>query len=628
MLTWATDQGTLSSADGLKSFALNRTERRPESSDGVLRTFHPAPNQWWQVVRDEGHVLPVFAFRGRILVGPNLSTTGVCPTCLMLRLAQAFPQPDILEPVFFQLPLVEGEARQQLLDALDQAASAEHRVLDEPAGLMLSAELGAFASSEQAVEWQEHRVLPPPGDHPWHHLQPRWRRLLPAVPDYELRAATPDGACEVVDRLVGPLVETRPADLSDDGPADLVGTVAVAGFLGRLTSWAPDVTGSGLYYDQDSSAAAALGEAVERYCGNYPDPRKIIRSTQKEISSARHARVLGPSCFGGWSESEPFPGYGFRRSQPDLKEDWVRMTSPATNHEVFAPAEAVLLNYTRSSGQSARFPVVLAGIAAGRNLRHAASSAYLELLERDASMAWWHGASEARRLLGVPDEVDGRRALDAHAFELEHFVLPTANRGAACVASVLRDLKRDILVMGFACRTDLASAIQKAVAECWQLQKLSTLLNNDSSAFWGHVRSGKLPLPTIAFRHDRSYRLEFADRYDKMDQLAYNLQFYLDPEAQTPVLEFLANQPTQAWDEAVSNVRFGADDGWDLLVQSTTAAVADLTTPDMRACGYTVARVIDPQLVGNYATAFTPWWHPRLAAVPIAQRRSWPLPHA
>lgn len=620
MLTWTTSDGLLRADVAAGRLHLEPHHARDSEIPERVLTTYPAPRQWWGTVARAGSALPGFVFRGRIFIGPRLTPDQVCPTCAFIRLAAAFPHPELLDTVFFEAPVLNGE------DARlpDRVATAwQEHAAD------VSAEPGQLLSLPVSGDGPvlRHGVQPPPGPHPWHHLKPRWQSFL-CVPD-ELRdevapsRVRPVG--DVVDRWVGPILDVRPAQTSQEAPATMSGQVAVAGFLGELTTWQPDVTGSGLYFTPERARLAAAGEVAERYSGNYPNPSKILSTSARTLRSERHARVLTGRDFGGWTADPVFPGGRFRPVDDDAVEDFVRMVSPATNQEVWAPAEAVILNYTRHSRRAPQMPVVLAGIAAGTSLRTACSAAYLELLERDASMVWWHGQEPGSRIVDLPADLPGLPPRGS-GICASSYLLPSGTP-AVCTVSLLEDRTRGLMVAGFACRIDAAESISKSLAEAWQLHHLSQSLADRDSALWGHIDSGRLPLPVVPHREDRTYAVAFDEGSQPMDQLAYNLQYYLDPEAQERARPRFSECADLPWSQLQKRTRPDLD-GWDLLCQSTTAAIADLSTDDFDSHGLRVARVVDTSLVGNYATDFTPWWHPRLASVPDGRRFTRPLPHA
>lgn len=600
----------------------------------VVASAAPDLRAWWRAGVGDRVVVPVFFHRGHLFVGPRLDrVSGLCPTCLALRLGQAAPHPDVYRAV------LEGEA------CSSEGAGA--RLLEgflEAAVVRLDRQIRAAARSpgtcltllaESGGAWQRRTVVAPPGRHPDHDCQPWVTALIPRRPAWACGPARRRLPTPPLDPLVGPLLRTAAVPVGDDAPAQLAAFVTAAGFLGRMTRWQSDVTGSGVGFDADAARRASIGEAVERYCGNFVPTGRIRLASETELSSAG-APFVGHAAFGA---NQPHPGPAaawFRTHRPDDAEYWLAGTplgepeAPAT----LLPAEAVVLNFTRYSRRGALFPVVLAGIAAGTSPASAALAATLELVERDATMVWWYGGRPAVRVTDLPADLAGRLGRGGAGggdVDLWFLRLP-AVVGVCVVAACLHDRRHDILVTGYAARGDAASAVAKAAAEAWQLRHLSRLLLDADGPLWPEITSGRLPLPVVDHRPDRSYADAFRADGADLHQLAFHLQYFLDPRTHPAALGRL--QP----ESAVPFCDLAVGDAAPLDLAAVAAACravsvplwsVDLTTPDMAACGYSVQRVVAPGLAGNTPAAFVPFWHPRLAPVPgggpLFQE---PMPHA
>ena len=187
----------------------------------------------------------------------------------------------------------------------------------------------------------------------------------------------------------------------------------------------------------------------------------------------------------------------------------------------------------------------------------------------------------------------------------------------------LHDQEDDILVVGFAASTDLSRALQKAAAEAWQLRRLSLLLLDRGSALWEEIDAGRLPLPTTPFRADRTYAQTFQPDFTDMHQLSLSCQYYLDPSIHPYALGRLSGKPI-SYEQAQSLLSLEPVSAIERFLpwirqHGQHLYSVDVTTPDMRACGFQVVRVLCPSLVGNTAAAFVPLAHPRLLQVAAQQ---------
>jgi ribosomal protein S12 methylthiotransferase accessory factor len=439
-----------------------------------------------------------------------------------------------------------------------------------------------------------------------------------------------------LDHLVGPLLRTAAVPIGDDAPGGLAAFVTAAGFLGRMTRWQSDVTGSGVGFDAAAARGASIGEAVERYCGNFVPTDRLRLASESDLIERGEA-IVDHGAFGA-NRAHPGPAAAwFRPHDPTQPEYWLAGRAPGHPGAAttLLPAEAVVLNFTRSSRRQALFPVVLAGIAAGTSPASAALAATLELVERDATMVWWYGGRPAERITDLPERlaarVAGAGSGGGRDVDLWFLRLPAAVP-VTVVAACLHDRRHDILVTGFAARAEPATAVAKAAAEAWQLRHLSRLLLDAGGPLWPEISSGRLPLPVVAHRPDRSYADAFRPDRADLHQLAFHLQYFLDPRTHPAALVRL--RPGNAVRFADLTGVPGPACGLAGVVAACREAsiplwAVDLTTADMAACGYSVQRVVAPSLVGNTPAAFVPSWHPRLAPVagggPLTRE---PMPHA
>lgn len=460
-------------------------------------------------------------------------------------------------------------------------------------------------------EFTSHTVQPVPGVHDGEQLAeqlPSWIKVFPghdAVPSLTV----PDFSA---DPLFGPIVDVRNGRRQEGSPDRLVSKVSIAGFLGRILPWSADVSGSG--YDEDPKVAemSAVGESVERYCGNYIPLERLKYCSYEELLQAG-CDVFSPVYFG----ANAFKGMGLRDFRDNEAEYWVEAFDLIDGHlvqPVYVPAEVAYLNLTRVSRARSQVPVMLAGIAAGSHLLQAARNAFDELVERDASMRWWYGGLPAKAI--EPSLAVGRALASLpRGWELTLGELDVdISTGTRIVVAVLDDRINDRIQIGFGARSSVNKASEKALAEAWQLMNLLDNLDNPESDLWELIRSGVLPMPVVPYRPDRSYsRIDNAG----MTQLGLHLQYYLDPDATNRARIRLASILKGGQPEVRA-------DGQKLVPQ---VKFADLTTPDFRAKGFSVVRAISPDLVGNYQAAYLPYWHSRMAGL-ASEASDIPMPHA
>jgi ribosomal protein S12 methylthiotransferase accessory factor len=599
-----------------------------------------SPRLWWQqlVAYSEMIIIPVFFHRGRLVLGPAFEESGpTCPTCASLRLGQGFPHPQVLKALLYGPITCAPDVSLEPIWSLLGQESLTHFALTHCDRLREGEMASLDISGERAsVSW--HRILPPPGNHPHHEVEEEVAHLF-GIPECAW-SSTPLTSSALhrspfVDILVGPLLSTTEVLLEIHEPQGLTSSVTVTGLLGKFTRWHPDVSGSGLAFDAEQARWASIGEAVERYSGNYIPRHRLLYASEDELVHLGREFVPLSRLRTFTREQEAATDWPFAQPKRETSIPWIpAQILGLPSSSVLLPAEFVCLNLNRVTKQQSQMPVPLAGIAAHRSQEAAIVAALLELIERDASMLWWHGKRGAKLLTDLPNTLLDQIGKGVPESIQQWFLLLPTDMPAYVVAGCLYDREKAILVVGFAARPTLADALRKSIAEAWQLRRLSLQLLDRKSVLWQAIDAGQLPMPVKPFRTDRSYRKAFRADFADMHQLAYNLQYYLDPETLSPVLARLSGEPYPY--SEVSKAEGTTDDVvaqclLRLEQEGERAYYTDLTTPDMDALGFVVVRVVCPYLVGNTPTAFIPLAHPRIQDVLSRQGGEpylAPLPHA
>jgi ribosomal protein S12 methylthiotransferase accessory factor len=446
----------------------------------------------------------------------------------------------------------------------------------------------------------------------------------------------------IIDASVGILKDIHLIPPIAGEPEALVGYSAFVGNLGWLLRWMPDLVGTGFSFADESARHAAVGEAIERYCGNCPEQEIIVASIDDlNGNGISYYNPLDSPMFTPSQYEHPrFPFHPLTRS--DLIE-WVQGERLVPTRQVtLLPAALVYLNYYRfmKPGKGRRnFPVLLSGIAAGPDENAAKLSALFEILERDATMLWWHGGLAAKEL-----DISGSWRLDrklregtSNATRLRLLMLPT-DHPVFVVASVLINEKEDILVAGFAARAQIESAVLKATAEAFQLRRVALAIRDPESWLWKGGKAGLLRYPVRPFRADQTYRDAFADDWSDMTQLPHNSQYYLDRRTWQPTLERLQPMETTKLEEVQEPdfAYFDTTGVWTALGDHLSAAAmsvytCDVTTTDVAPCGLKVMRVLVPEAMGNNPTAIPMLGNARFQALCTDSESEpflLPLPHS
>lgn len=448
----------------------------------------------------------------------------------------------------------------------------------------------------------------------------------------------------LVDERTGLIHTVRQIEHDPSIPSELNTVQTHVADVRRIYPWTNDhVSGGSAFYDPSAARNAAIGEAVERYCGNWVDGVELTRASFAELRS-KGARAVDPEQLVLFSESQyASPGFPFVPFTRDLQVHWVRGCSLTEGRPAWLPASLVFVNWHMAQYQDEpptnflNYP----GIAAGPNLDAALASAIEEIIERDATMVWWTNrqalpaielTSELAALWkGSPTDL-GQRAWMIHLDN--QFDVPV-------MAGVVENVEQNWFNIGFAARPHPVQAALKAWTEALTLQDGSRDMDDPDGLFrqgieWGDV-DGSLIKP---WRADRayldSYRSDFRDVVDLMCQQ----QVFLDPRAREAVRPWTDARPTRSFDDLPKLPdRSLATYKKTLESQGFEIFYADVTTPDVELTGMKVVRVLVPGLCMNFPAAFPCLGGGRIqnTAVQLGWRETalkeeelnyFPLPHA
>lgn len=334
-------------------------------------------------------------------------------------------------------------------------------------------------------------------------------------------------------------------------------------------------------YDRDEALAAALGEAVERYCGSFlPESRFVLAS----------ARELGPEAVrpGRFSlfapEQYALPGFRFEPFAEDTRVYWTEARTIGSEEKAYLPQQLVYMRYTPEPGLPGEAPIGVgssSGMALGQSRDEARLGGLFELIERDAVMLCWLNMVAPPRLDWSADErlVELHRrhfapsAVSYEVFDLSFWC------GVPTVLAIHRgDGEGSVrYAMGAASGPTIQSAWDKGVRECFQGVTLLKYLYEGT--------------------RDRTFAPDFSDIRTPED----HSRLYLDPgvaeqaaflESSDEVRDVRDVEPL----EGESPAEVIASICSRLESAGTSAYAVDITTPDVAEAGLCAAKVISPEL--------------------------------
>lgn len=421
----------------------------------------------------------------------------------------------------------------------------------------------------------------------------------------------------LTDRRTGLLTDVHRQPRDPRMPAGWVSYSAHVARADRWAPWRPDGFGFGASLgDEDAARAAAIGEAVERYCGN-AIPDGLTRASWHDLVTAGED-ALDPETLALYSTRQyRLPGFPFVPFTRDLTVAWVPGTDLMTGGELWVPASLAYLDfhYGPRAAEPATHSLIYSGIATGIDREHAQRTAVQELIERDACTIWWASGTPARRL-DDGGRVVGRLGAPGAGGPVDVRLLHVPSEfDVPVVAAFLQDTAAGHVAFGSACRADPATAAAKAMAEAFGLLQLTRQLDEPGSGVWRAVTSGEIERHVfLPHRPDRRYRELAGSDYRALADLPSVAQLYLDPRMQGAPLQRLRTGPTVPLD-ALAGAR-PADHVAQLGRHGIRTVGVDLTTKDVAAAGLVVVRVVCAGLVGNAPPAFPLRGGERLYRIP------------
>jgi ribosomal protein S12 methylthiotransferase accessory factor len=227
-------------------------------------------------------------------------------------------------------------------------------------------------------------------------------------------------------------------------------------------------TGVGKGATDREAAAAAIGEALERYCAGQPDLRRVRRFAWNQ----RPGDAITPGECVLYSEAQyARPGFAHRRWREDLEVPWIAARELPGDDEVWVPTSLIYLDYLGNDADVYFCPPTSNGLAAGVDLNSAILAGLCELIERDAFLVTWLNRLPAPEI-HIPESGGVAANFAAHyrrfGIETHLFMLATDIPVYAMMAVLVHRSNRPAVCVGLGCSPDPLMAAQKALFEVSQ----------------------------------------------------------------------------------------------------------------------------------------------------------------
>jgi ribosomal protein S12 methylthiotransferase accessory factor len=433
-------------------------------------------------------------------------------------------------------------------------------------------------------------------------------------------AAAPTPLDRLVDERTGVVTSVRRVPTPLGAPPWLhLYAGAVADVAAHLP-WPADRVSTGMAVgDRARARVSAVGEAIERYCGNFVPAGLRLASFDKLAAGGEEA--VDPRSLALYSPSQyETPGFPFEPFTTGLDVRWARGRWLGSDKPVLVPASLVYVNYHAigNGGEPATHFVNLAGLAAGPDRQAAERAAMEELIERDATMIWWHNGLPARPvdvdhprlapwLCPCPEMGPGwARATGVDGSWRYRVVAIPTTLDVAVVGVLVHDEAMAIVGLGVAARPRPVEAVHKALAEAASLHLYSAGLLDPDGDIWRSARAGVFEGSVLKpWRADRRYCDSYRHDWRDVVDLACHSQVWLDPRM-APALEPVVGDAAPVPLDALPHVRGDVRAGYltRLLDRGLRPCAVDVTTPDVAVTGARVVRVVAPGAYSNPPAAF------------------------
>lgn len=451
--------------------------------------------------------------------------------------------------------------------------------------------------------------------------------------DDVLSGELPDPLKPLVDPRTGIVRALEVADVPDRFPVGFALVHSRLADARRFGDWAVEASGAGYGFEGVAAAAApAVGEAVERYCGNLVPPGLFVGSWHDANRAGLEPVAPEDLCLHAADQYES-PGFPFVPLTRDLRMPWAAGRRLDDGAPAALPA-ALVWGSLPLRGPARDAPpvsgVVQAGLAAGVTCDAAAAGALREVLERDAMVMSWQGRGGLVRLQ-VPPPL-ATLAQGPGGYLQTRFLQFAADLGVPVIGALVRDRTTGYLSLGTGCHPDPVRGAVKALGEALQLQLLLARYGDPASPIGAAGMSATSPLRP--WRADRRYGLSYREDLSDVRDYGCHLQLHLDPQVQ----EAFEADLEGSWrgERDLGDLPCGPgtsrEDLDHLLAvlgdHGMRAVAVDVTTPDVARLGLSAVRVAVPGCYGNSAAGL-----PLLGGGRLTERlagrppRVLPLPH-
>jgi ribosomal protein S12 methylthiotransferase accessory factor len=379
----------------------------------------------------------------------------------------------------------------------------------------------------------------------------------------------------LLDREVGLIhsIEWHPVRYDDP---KFVHCIATLGDISRFTGRACNRVTGGTALTEDAALAKAIGESVERYCGDLYDPTEIqfvpYREVRSRATDPRRFVLFHPDQY----RSSDFP---FAPVTEDSVIGWVKGFSLTRSEPTLVPAAMVYVPYDHHTPAEHFELGPVSGYACGNTLEEAILGGIYEVVERDAFMIFWYNWLPVPTIdLFSAASPEIKQTLDRyHSAPIRLYCANiTTDVGIPAILTVMTSQQRrwPAAVVATAADLDPEQAITHALLE---------LSANHLSVRW-HLEA--------RFRHRPRTLQDIVEPEDHGLLYTYpHMLPYLDPVLRPRGVVRIRDLPSCAAEDLKENIEFCVR---QLAQLDLEVIVVDLTSADVEELGFKVVKVLVP----------------------------------
>src|SRR5215468_6767709 len=285
---------------------------------------------------------------------------------------------------------------------------------------------------------------------------------------------------------------------------------------GEHAEWFPEAArpeagrmASGRGLTREQARASCLGEAAELVSACFRGSERLLSAPWHDVAGrALHPALLllaGEAQYRDrdrWNALRGAVDWIPARFDEARPVEWVEAASPDGMDTALVPAACVYIGYFERGDERAFAVADSNGCAAGATPEQATVSAFLELVERDATSIWWYGrhARPAFDPAAVAGAEDLLASLEARPRSV-HLLDLTTDLGIPVCAAISAEAGGDAVAVGAAAHFDASRAAVAALTEMLQVEfsiavrcRMAPLDDSDPFGFWlRRVSLGSMP---------------------------------------------------------------------------------------------------------------------------------------